>query len=413
MSRVPLSAKDASCARNCGQCDGGLCRPSPAVAFVGRHNSGKTTLIVQVIAELVSRGLDIASIKHHGHCDFDIDIPGKDSYRHREAGSRDVVVVSPTRMARITELSREVECSDIVEDMPNHDLVIVEGFRESGLDVIEILRSGNARDLPAAEEFCANATVRGGSPAAVVSDMDSVHNAARHFGIPAFSLEDVAGIADFLQAVYARPKLTVAIQAGGESRRMGQSKATVPFLGEPLLTRIVDRVACAADELIITTNEASKLGFLGKLDIPCPVRLVPDSYNERGSLRGLYSAFQAASHPLVAVVACDMVFASSRLMVAEAHVAHAEHVDAVVPCGKHGFEPFHAVYRRKPCLDATCEALSRNCVRAKDIFDLVKLRPFLSVEVTKAVPERGCFINVNTPEELSRMEARIMAEGDR
>ena len=143
------------------------------------------------------------------------------------------------------------------------------------------------------------------------------------------------------------------------------------------------------------------------------MRLVPDSYNERGSLRGLYSAFQAASHPLVAVVACDMVFASSRLMVAEAHVAHAEHVDAVVPCGKHGFEPFHAVYRRKPCLDATCEALSRNCVRAKDIFDLVKLRPFLSVEVTKAVPERGCFINVNTPEELSRMEARIMAEGDR
>ncbi len=194
---------------------------------------------------------------------------------------------------------------------------------------------------------------------------------------------------------------------------MGQSKATVPFLGEPLLTRIVDRVSCAADELVITTNEASKLGFLGDLDIPCPVKLVPDAYKERGSLRGLYSAFRAASNPLVAVVACDMVFASAQLIAAEAHVAHVEHMDVVVPCGKHGFEPFHAVYRREACLDATREALSRNCARAKDIFDLVKLRPFLSAEVTRAVPERGCFINVNTPEELARMEARIMAEGDR
>ncbi len=120
-----------------------------------------------------------------------------------------------------------------------------------------------------------------------------------------------------MQAVYVRPKLTVAIQAGGESRRMGQSKATVPFLGEPLLTRIVERVACAADELVVTTNEASRLGFLGDLDIPCPLKLVPDSFEKRGSLQGLATAFGAASHSLVAVIACDMVFASPQLAIAE------------------------------------------------------------------------------------------------
>ncbi len=413
MNNGSAIARDLLFSEGRSNCGGGIHRPSPAVAFVGRHNSGKTTLLVRVIAELVSRGFDIASIKHHGHCDFDIDIPGKDSYRHREAGSRDVVVVSPTRMARITELDKELECADIVESMPDHDLVIVEGFRESGLDVVEVLRSGNERDLPAADEFCANATVRGAAPVAVVSDMERVHAAAKAYGIVAFSLDDVASIADFLQARYVRPKLTVAIQAGGESRRMGQSKATVPFLGEPLLTRIVDRVACAADELVITTNEASKLGFLGELDIACPVRLVPDCYGERGSLRGLCSAFEAASNTLVAVVACDMVFASPRLIVAEAAVAHSERVDAVVPCNKFGYEPFHAVYRARPCLDAAREALEHGRVRAKDFFDLVKLRPFLSAEVTRAVPERSCFINVNTPEELARMEASIMAEGDR
>ena len=61
--------------------------PSPAVAVVGRHNSGKTTLIERLIAELVGRGLDVGSIKHHSHRGFDIDIPGKDSYRHRAAGA--------------------------------------------------------------------------------------------------------------------------------------------------------------------------------------------------------------------------------------------------------------------------------------------------------------------------------------
>ena len=143
------------------------------------------------------------------------------------------------------------------------------------------------------------------------------------------------------------------------------------------------------------------------------MKLVPDSFEKRGSLQGLATAFGASSHPLVAVIACDMVFASPQLAIAEAAVAHSERVDAVVPCNKFGFEPFHAVYRAKPCLEATHEALSRGCVRAKDFFDLVNLRPFMSAEVTEAVPERGCFINVNTPEELAHIEATIMAEGDR
>ena len=137
MNKISLGAASGESSEERAKRDGRIHRPSPAVAFVGRHNSGKTTLLVRVIAELVSRGFDIGSIKHHGHCDFDIDVPGKDSYRHREAGSRDVVVVSPTRMARITELNHEIECDDIVSSMPDHDLVIVEGFRQSGLDVLK------------------------------------------------------------------------------------------------------------------------------------------------------------------------------------------------------------------------------------------------------------------------------------
>ena len=66
--------------------------PSPAVAIVGRHNSGKTTLVEKLIAQIVSRGLDVGSIKHHSHKDFEIDHPGKDSYRHRAAGASETVI---------------------------------------------------------------------------------------------------------------------------------------------------------------------------------------------------------------------------------------------------------------------------------------------------------------------------------
>ena len=62
-------------------------KPSPAVSFVGRQNSGKTTLLEKVIAELAAQGLSIGTLKHHGHSKFQIDIPGKDSYRHRAAGA--------------------------------------------------------------------------------------------------------------------------------------------------------------------------------------------------------------------------------------------------------------------------------------------------------------------------------------
>ena len=390
-----------------------LHKPSPAVSFVGRHNSGKTTLLVKVIAELVSRGLNIGTVKHHGHCEFDIDYPGKDSFRHREAGSCDTVIVSPIRMARVTELREEPTCDQVVASMPDHDLVIVEGYRQSGLPVIEVIRRANERDLAAAEEFLAVGSVRGAVPCAVVTDIDEVAAAALARGMRAFGLEDVAGIADYLVERFARPALTVAIQAGGESRRMGQSKATVGFSGRPLLERIVSRVAPAADELIVTTNEPERLGFLDDIDAGCPIRLVTDRYEERGALRGMATAFEAASNPLVAIVACDMVFASAPLIVEEAHILHEGRYDAIVPANKFGYEPFHAVYRKEACLPAAQAAIDRGMVRARDFFDDVKLGILHRDELRRAVPEGGCFINVNTPDELARIERSIEEDGDR
>ena len=131
--------------------------PSPAVSIVGRHNSGKTTLIVKLIEELVARGHDVGSVKHHSHKGFDIDYPGKDSYRHREAGASETVIAAPGQIARMKTLKGEAECSDIVRSMPGHDIVVVEGYRKSGLPTIELMRSGNEADQRVAEAFALGA----------------------------------------------------------------------------------------------------------------------------------------------------------------------------------------------------------------------------------------------------------------
>ncbi len=430
--------------------------PSPAISFVGRHNSGKTTLIEKVIANLVARGHDVGSIKHHHYTDFEMDRPGKDSFRHRAAGASETVVASPAQIARIKTLTEEIECSEIVRSMPGHDIVVVEGYRKSGLPSIEIIRAGNEADANVARVFVEGAQrgfsldtdftqfLRGLSKTdnaadqalieqaleartpvsqltgdlaldvahkmpssktvAVVTDIPEVIEAAATYGIRAFPLDDVTPLVDFLETYYVRPRVSVVIQAGGESRRMGRSKATVPFGGRPMICRLIERLAPAADELIITTNEADKLTFVHDMYPELNIVLVPDECDFRGALPGLYTAIKAASSPYVAVVACDMVLASASLVQAEAIEMNEKGADVVVPVNKHGFEPFHALYRKDICLPAIKKRLDEGNKRAQSFFDLVKVEEFPHSRVLEAEPMGGCFMNANTPDELAHLE---------
>lgn len=191
--------------------------------------------------------------------------------------------------------------------------------------------------------------------------------------------------------------LTVCIQAGGQSSRMGEDKALKNFLGRPLIQRVVERLSPIADELIVTTNSPEEYRFLG-------VPLFPDLRPGRGALGGLYTAIASASQPIVAVAACDMPFASAALLEAMSRLLVTEEADVTIPKSDEGYEPIHAVYRRATCLPAIEAALDADQWKVISWFPRVKVRVLTPDEIKQHDPSGLAFWNVNTPEEFSKAE---------
>lgn len=193
-------------------------------------------------------------------------------------------------------------------------------------------------------------------------------------------------------------ELTVVIQAGGESRRMGQDKGLVTFLGAPLIARMAERFKPIATELLVTTNQPEKYQFL---ELP----LFSDILPGLGALGGLYTALSAASHALVGVVACDMPFASPSLLIALRDELLPGTYDIAIPHSPDGFEPFHAVYRRETCLPHILAAIQAGKRRVDAWFHTVKVRRFSPNETLPYDPHQLAFLNTNTPVELAEAEA--------
>jgi len=191
--------------------------------------------------------------------------------------------------------------------------------------------------------------------------------------------------------------LTVCVQAGGSSSRMGEDKALKPFLGRPLIQRVIERLSPIADEIIVTTNRPDDYQFL-------EVRLAPDLKPGRGALGGLYTAIASAAHPIVAVVACDMPFASATLIEAMTSLLVENEADVVIAKSEEGYEPIHAVYRRETCLPAIESAIAADQWKVIAWFPQVKVHTLTLEDVKRFDPSGLAFWNVNTPEEFSKAE---------
>lgn len=136
------------------------------IAIVGHQGSGKTTLIERLIPALKVRGLSVSTIKHTHHHRVELDVPGKDSFRHRVAGASEVIVASDTGWARIAAGTAPACLQDLLAQLRPVDVVLVEGFKQlEGLRRVEVFR-GEGTALVLADARIAAVAVPGGIPPA-------------------------------------------------------------------------------------------------------------------------------------------------------------------------------------------------------------------------------------------------------
>ncbi|HMN72426.1 MAG TPA: molybdopterin-guanine dinucleotide biosynthesis protein B [Rhodoblastus sp.] len=161
------------------------------IGLAGWSGAGKTTLIEKVIPEIRRRGLTVSTLKHAHHA-FDMDRPGKDSHRHREAGAAQVLVASGQRLALLTELrdAPEPRLGDLLRMFAPVDIVLIEGFRSDAHRKIEIFRAANGKPLRQAEDA---------QIVALISDL-----AAPPARLPHAHIDDVAAATDLVLA-HAQP----------------------------------------------------------------------------------------------------------------------------------------------------------------------------------------------------------------
>ncbi len=160
----------------------------PVITVVGRSGSGKTTLLEKLIPELSRRGYAVGTVKHHSHAGFDIDRPGKDSWRHARAGSRHVIVAAPDKIASYRLLERELELDEITAGVEGVDIILVEGYRQANRPTLEVVRAANSLELVGSAE----------QRFAVATDVPLDVN------VPQFGLEDIAAIADLIEALFLK-----------------------------------------------------------------------------------------------------------------------------------------------------------------------------------------------------------------
>ena len=183
---------------------------------------------------------------------------------------------------------------------------------------------------------------------------------------------------------------------------MGEDKALKTFLGRPLIQRVIERLSPIADEIIVTTNRPEAFTFLD-------VRLIPDLKPGRGALGGLYTAIASATHPIIAVVACDMPFASATFIETASRFLVEEEADVVIAKSNEGYEPLHALYRRETCLPAIEAAIDADQWKVIAWFPQVKVRVLTNEELKQLDPAGLAFWNVNTPEEFAKAEQISLA----
>jgi molybdopterin-guanine dinucleotide biosynthesis protein B len=155
---------------------------APVVCIVGKSGSGKTTLMEKLIPELNRMGLQVGSIKHDVH-GFEMDQPGKDSWRHKQAGSKTSIISSPQRIGMVMDVDHDHSLDELALFFPGVDIILAEGYKKRDKPKVEIFR----REVHS-QPLCQNDKTL----VAMMTDTNV------DLGVPRFPTHDIRGLALFL-----------------------------------------------------------------------------------------------------------------------------------------------------------------------------------------------------------------------
>jgi molybdopterin-guanine dinucleotide biosynthesis protein B len=163
----------------------------PIISIVGKSDSGKTTLIEKLLPELIHRGYRVATVKHDTH-GFEVDREGKDSWRHKKAGAQTVIISSPNKVALIQDVEKDLTLEEIREKLiQGVDLILSEGYKKDIQPKIEVFRKEKHKELLCTKED---------------NLITIVSNQKFNIGVHCFGLEDMKGLADFIEKKFLKSK---------------------------------------------------------------------------------------------------------------------------------------------------------------------------------------------------------------
>ena len=198
--------------------------------------------------------------------------------------------------------------------------------------------------------------------------------------------------------------ISLVIQAGGKSSRMGENKILMPFMGVPLIQRVLERTQRIAQQILIVSNKPDELSFLD-------VKVVKDSIIGLGAIGGLYTAMDRANCDLVAVVACDLPFVNAAILNEGVRLLDQTGADVAIPrLSGNFYEPLHAVYRRESCKKAILQAIETDQRRLVSWFPSVNIVEMDEALCRRLDPDGLAFFNINNKEDFLLAEKIELAK---
>ncbi|KMP11524.1 molybdenum cofactor guanylyltransferase [Candidatus Nitromaritima sp. SCGC AAA799-C22] len=360
---------------------------TPFLCFAGFSGVGKTTLVEKLVARFSKERIRVGYYKHDSHR-FQMDKPGKDTDRVRNAGAGIVAINDPAHFGVLAD--NDFKQRTIVHALEQCDCILIEGYKQSPFNKIVFLDAEGK--LPIAQD----------SPG-IRAIVHQGKGALGHFveqGIPLFHWDEIDKIFDFVNAHFksCASELYGAVFVGGQSKRMGRPKFSLAYNGVLETERAAGVLNRFCEKVFLSSRADLDMGPLGNIK---NIERIDDEHIRLGPVGGLATLMGRFPDKAWMITACDMPFIQEEdFEIIFEQRDPLRYGTCYVQKGRLGYEPMCAIYEPK-FIVPLYEAMSR---RELSISRIIGDLPFKEVKIQER--DRSNFMNINTPEDYEVARAK-------